>query len=58
MVGEANSSAVGPSRGWWLWVWSIPTVTLIAAALAMEYSSLDVLLLQPFYDPKGARIRV
>ncbi len=51
MVSETNSSAVGPSRGWWLWVWSIPTVTLIAAALAMEYSPLDVLLLQPFYDP-------
>ena len=42
---------IGPSRGWWLWVWSIPTITLIAIALAMEYSPLDVLLLEPFYDP-------
>jgi len=51
MVSEATSVTVGPGRGWWLWWWLIPTVTLIATALAMEYSSVDVLLLQPFYDP-------
>jgi len=51
MVSEATSVTVGPGRGWWLWWWLIPTVTLIAAALVLEYSPLDVLLLQPFYDP-------
>ncbi len=48
-----------PGRGWWLRLWAIPTTLLVAVAIAMEYSPLDVALLAPFHDPalKGFPLR-
>lgn len=41
---------LGPTPRWWMAIWLVPTVTAVGLALAMEYSSLDRLALQPFFD--------
>ena len=41
----------GPSWWWWLACWAIPTSVLIALAVVIGHSPLDVLLMQPFHDP-------
>ncbi len=41
----------GPSWRWWAACWGIPTGSLIILAIVLGHSSLDVWLMQPFYDP-------
>jgi membrane-associated PAP2 superfamily phosphatase len=40
----------GPAWRWWLGCWALPTGALVALAVLLGHSPLDLLLLRPFHD--------
>lgn len=54
MSSERLSLAQGPRPRWWLLVWLVPTVLILALAVVMEYTPIDRLLVKPFFDGESA----